>query len=474
MLIDGQGHGHGKTLVAVGGHQHLRLELIARSVRHRLHDQGEDGNASLQTGSAHLQPRLIAAAVGVDGPFLRSFDLQRILQAFADGAGQVDGADTDLDLRRRRETQSLEELLYRSQARGGRSLHGVNPAIVLVPLGHLPFLEVAGRPFRGGLGFLRHLPRRHRTLQDPFRIRLHRYLRADGHHQNTAVGFHGQMSFQLLAARSQPFALDVNGHEEFPGELKELFRTAAGIPQGQPGSPIAADRPAQQTHAPVLQMEHETPILADLQAAEVDLLRLDLQARRLKGIAGKLVEQVVQAPVPVRSGRGQPGETSQIGAPHSGQEGLQVTLFQQGSSLGPLFLAGQHQFIEGAALTATREDKGVREGELTAGHRTVACLAVEQDAVVVAERRLRRVGATTFAADHRHGKTSNGDPTLVPLYHGFTSSGYRALHFLFGFHLEMVFIGARRQPVRPCLTLGGPLPLSFSAIPEACPTLQPR
>src|SRR5262249_29882351 len=77
----------------------------------------------------------------------------------------------------RRQAERLEELLHRAEAGGGRPLHRVGPAVLLVPPGHGPLLEQDGRILGRGLGLRRDLPWGERAGEDPVGVRLHRHFR---------------------------------------------------------------------------------------------------------------------------------------------------------------------------------------------------------------------------------------------------------------------------------------------------------
>ena len=102
--------------------------------------------------------------MGVDGATLRTADLNRSLQALPDLCPQADGFGVDLQLWRFGQAQSFEELLNGSEARRGRPLHRVSPAVGLVPVRDRALLEESRRLVGRRLGFAGHLARRDRPF----------------------------------------------------------------------------------------------------------------------------------------------------------------------------------------------------------------------------------------------------------------------------------------------------------------------
>src|SRR5262249_41676064 len=86
-----------------------------------------------QPGTTDFHPRRSALAVRVDGFLLVRPHLDLMSQLIADLAGQRDRTLTDVDLRRRRQTERLEELLHGGETARVGSFDGVGPAIVLAP-----------------------------------------------------------------------------------------------------------------------------------------------------------------------------------------------------------------------------------------------------------------------------------------------------------------------------------------------------
>ena len=68
----------------------------------------------------------------------------------------------------------------------------------------------------------------------------------------------------------------------------KCFSVAGGVAQRQPGGVGAGDRAVEQPHALVFQVQLELALVADLQNAEVDLLRLEAEARLARTSVGSL------------------------------------------------------------------------------------------------------------------------------------------------------------------------------------------
>src|SRR5262245_28930178 len=118
---------------------------------------------------------------------------------------------TDGDLGGGRQAQSLEELLDGAEARGGRALHWVLPAVGLVPVLHPAGLEDLGRLLGVGLGLLGDLPRRTRPRQRAGAWeRLDRHVTADADRDwGAAVGVDDQLALLRLVAGPQLGSADV-------------------------------------------------------------------------------------------------------------------------------------------------------------------------------------------------------------------------------------------------------------------------
>ena len=111
-------------------------------------DKRHGDGAAVYLAAADFQPRLVAFAVGVNRLFLLRLDFKDVTQRIAGIAAQGDRFDADLDFRRRRQAQRLEELLHAGHAGRGRTLNRIGPAVGLVPGDHFAVLELNGRLFR--------------------------------------------------------------------------------------------------------------------------------------------------------------------------------------------------------------------------------------------------------------------------------------------------------------------------------------
>src|SRR5207237_10753290 len=123
-------------------------------------------DAALQLDATDLQPRLVTDAGGVNRLLFLREHLQGVSEvAVADIALEGDLLVLELNARRRRQAQGLEELLHGPETGGGWPLHRVSPAVRLVPGRDFPALEQDRRLLGLVLGFLRHLARRTRPGQ---------------------------------------------------------------------------------------------------------------------------------------------------------------------------------------------------------------------------------------------------------------------------------------------------------------------
>src|SRR5262249_19571737 len=124
---------YSESLVPVGRYRHPSGKALARPGGHRGHLDWNSRRATFQSDGANPQPRLIAAGVCVDRRFFLGFDADRLLQAVADAALEVNRLRADLDEGRRGQAKRFEELLHAADSRRGRALNGIGPAVVFVP-----------------------------------------------------------------------------------------------------------------------------------------------------------------------------------------------------------------------------------------------------------------------------------------------------------------------------------------------------
>ena len=90
---------------------------------------------------------------------------EHVLDLLAGRAAQLDRVLAELHAGRLDQAQGLEELLHRGHAAGGRSGHGVGPAVGLVPAGHGAALDQGGRLLRRVVSLRRQLARAQRAGQ---------------------------------------------------------------------------------------------------------------------------------------------------------------------------------------------------------------------------------------------------------------------------------------------------------------------
>jgi hypothetical protein len=74
---------------------------------------------------------------------------------------------------------------------------------------------------------------------------------------------------------------------------------AGGVAQSQPGSVGAGDGAGNHAHALVFHVQMERALAADLQHAEVELLRFQSQLRLGEHVGGQLLQKLIEAEVGV-------------------------------------------------------------------------------------------------------------------------------------------------------------------------------
>src|SRR5262249_39195572 len=156
-----------KLLLTIRRHEHLRSQHSTRTFGDSGHHEWDSNRAAGEQRAAYLQPLLVAGGRRVNGPILFGPDDESMLKPVADFASELNAALTDVNLGRRRQAESLKELLDGSQPRSRRPLDRVGPAVLLKPLDHRAFLEQERRLLRGFLAPLGDLARRGGAGQDP-------------------------------------------------------------------------------------------------------------------------------------------------------------------------------------------------------------------------------------------------------------------------------------------------------------------
>ena len=102
-------------------------------------------------------------------------------------------------------------------------------------------------------------------------------------------------------------------------------------------------------------------------------------------------QQPIQAQVRIGLRRRLPGGEGQVRPAHASEEALEEPLLHHVAGRIPVRLAGQHEFVEGPARLARREDKGGQERPCPDGDGPVLPAAAEGGAVVKAVTRRVRV-----------------------------------------------------------------------------------
>ena len=191
----------------------------------------------------------------------------------------------DLDLGRGGQAQRLEELLDGAEAGGGRALHRIGPAVGLVPLGDGAVLEQRRPPpWSAGLGLLGGLARTLGAGEHAGGERLDRHLGADRDDEGAAVGLDLQMRFQRLVVGTELVGADV--------DLEASVRAGTGNASRLPAaSPSASQAASELVNVPEIsrmpwfsRCRLKFALAADLQDAEVDLLRLEARAAARRGL----------------------------------------------------------------------------------------------------------------------------------------------------------------------------------------------
>ena len=203
---DRQRHRHDEPLAAVRRDFHARLQDLTFFVRNRRNHQRDGGGAAVEPGTADFEPGLVGLGVCVDRPPLFRLQLQDVPDFLAHFTVESDDPFVDFYMRRLGESQGIEELLNRGGAFRHRPLHGVGPAVFLIPAGDdaafEQFRHLSGaRPAPARrLRFLGDLPRLSRPGQGSLRERLYRHFGPHDHQSDAAVGLDHQPAFERLDA----------------------------------------------------------------------------------------------------------------------------------------------------------------------------------------------------------------------------------------------------------------------------------
>ena len=191
----------------------------------------------------------------------------------------------------------------------------------------------------------------------------------------------------------------MDGKGQLAAELKELLRRSGGVAEAHPRATVHGHRAVQQAHALVVQHQVKIAVLANLQSPETDLARLDAELGGVQNLAGQPGQELIQAAVAIGKVGGDAGRLSQIDPPQAAEETFQVAFFQKLPGPGPIFIAGDGQFIEVAAGTTRGEHKGTGEGSIAGRDRAaIAGVMAEDAAVIEAVTGVLRIDARTLAA----------------------------------------------------------------------------
>src|SRR5262249_1187 len=168
------------------------------------------------------------------------------------------------------------------------------------------------------------------------------------------------MSFQRLGAGTQMLPADLDGDDRIAADLKHLFGVAGSVAEAEPFA-IRPDSALEQPHAKVSQMQFARAVLVDLDLAQVDLARLDLQLWCFQRSRRQLGEQLIEPAVDVRKLGGFLSGHRQIDAPHAAEERTQIALPQEVDRGRPVVLAGYRELIEVAAGQSVGKDELIRK-----------------------------------------------------------------------------------------------------------------
>ena len=174
---------------------------------------------------ADLEPGHRAAGMGEDGAFLDRLDPDLLGERAAGGAGEGDAVLVDLHLGRRDQAEGLEELLHGAEAGRGRPLHGIGPAVGLVPAGDGAVLEQRSGLLGSGLGLGGDLARLAGAGQHAVGEGHHRHLGPHHHRGTAAVGLDVEPALEFLAPGPQALAHHADRQAQLGTQLKELARS---------------------------------------------------------------------------------------------------------------------------------------------------------------------------------------------------------------------------------------------------------